>query len=181
MNYTPDPYERALVARCLTPESPAAQRTAQRELFERYKRAMFTTVFRILNDYDRANDALQDGFIDVFRSLGTFQGTSSLGAWIKTIMVRQALKLQRHEARYETIDAERHDQPVNVPDHILGEQLDAAIRSLPDGARTVFLLAEVEGYAHREIAQMLTISEGTVKSQVSYARKLLKQRLHELV
>lgn len=180
MNYTPDPYERALVARCLTPENPAAQRTAQRDLFERYKRAMFTTVLRIVNDYDLANDALQDGFIEVFRHLGTFQGVSSLGAWIKTIMVRQALKLARFEARFDTIDADRHDSPVNVPDHLLGEQLEAAIRSLPDGARTIFLLAEVEGYAHREIAQLLNIAEGTVKSQVSYARKRLKLKLHEL-
>jgi RNA polymerase sigma factor (sigma-70 family) len=180
VNYTPDPYERALVARCLTPENPTAQRTAQRELFERYKRAMFTTAWRILNDDDLAHDALQEGFVEVFRHLADFRGTSSLGAWIKTIMVRQALRLQRFEARYLTLDTEQHDQAVDVPDHLLGQQLEAAIASLPTGARTIFLLAEVEGYAHREIAQLLTVAEGTVKSQVSYARKLLKQRLHEL-
>ena len=179
MNYTPNPYERALVARCLTPESPA-QRTAQRELFERYKRAMFSTVLRIVNDYDLANDALQDGFVETFRHLADFRGTSSLGAWVKTIMVRQALRIVRFEARFETIDADLHDQPVSVPDHLLGEQLEKAIQSLPDGCRTIFLLAQVEGYPHREIAQMLTVSEGTVKSQVSCARKLLKQKLHEL-
>jgi RNA polymerase sigma factor (sigma-70 family) len=180
MNYTPDPYERALVARCLTPESPAEQRTAQRELFERYKRAMYSTVWRILTDDDLAHDALQEGFIEVFRHLADYRGSATLGAWIKTIMVRQALRLQRFEARYLTLDTDLHDAPANVPDHLLGQQLEAAIGTLPTGARTIFLLAEVEGYAHREIAQLLAVAEGTVKSQVSYARKLLKQRLHEL-
>ena len=180
MNYTPDPYERALMVRCLTPESPEAQRTAQRELFERYKRAMFSTVLRIVNNYDLANDTLQNGFVETFRHLADFRGTSSLGAWVKTIIVRQALRIMRFEARFETINADLHDQPVLVPDHLLGEQLEKVIQSLPDGCRTIFLLAEVEGYPHREIAQMLTMAEGTVKSQVSYARKLLKQKLHEL-
>lgn len=175
---TPDSLsETELLDRCLRHEQPADRRTAQRLLFERYKRAMFTTAFRILNDYDAANDALQDGFVEVFRHLHTFRAESTLGAWIKTIIVRQALRQKQHAWRFETLDATTHDRPFDVPDSLTGEQLDAAIRSLPDGCRAVFLLAEVEGYNHREIAALLNIAEGTSKSQANYARKLLRQRL----
>ncbi len=169
--------ERELVERCQFGDRPADQRTAQRLLFERYKRGMYSTAFRILNDEDHAHDALQDAFVEVFRNLNQFAFRSTLGAWIKTIVVRQAIRKQQLEGRFITLDEAQHDQPVAVRDTLTGEDLDAAIRSLPEGARTVFLLAEVEGYAHKEIADMLHISEGTSKSQVSYAKKLLRQRL----
>lgn len=175
----PDISERDLVEQCLDAGDPTTQRLAQRRLFEQYKRAMFSTVFRLLNDYDAANDALQDGFIEVFRGLGGFRHSSTLGAWIKTIMVRQALRQRRLFIPAEPLDLRLHDQSAEVPTGITGEQLDAAIRSLPDGCRAVFLLAEVEGYPHREVAQLLNISEGTSKSQVNYARKLLRQLLAE--
>ncbi len=173
----PDISETELVERCLAPDQ-LARRTAQRLLFERYKRAMFSTAFRMLNDYDAANDALQDAFVEVFRSLGNFRQESTLGAWIKTIVVRQTIRQRRLIWQFETLDATTHDRAaIDTPDTISGEQLDAAIRSLADGCRAVFLLAEVEGYPHKEIAAMLNISEGTSKSQVNYARKLLRQRL----
>ena len=173
----PDLSEQELVERCRSKDQPAIQRTAQRHLFEQYKRAMFSTTYRILNDYDNANDALQDAFVEVFRSLDQFAFRSTLGAWIKTIVVRQAVRKQHLEERFLTLDETIHDQPAPFRDTLTGEELDAVIRTLPDGARTVFLLIEVEGYAHKEVAEMLGISEGTSKSQVSYAKKLLRQRL----
>ena len=173
-----DILERALVARCLSTTALSDRRTAQRELFDRYKRAMFSTAYRITHDYDNANDALQDAFVEVFRNLDQFAFRSTLGAWVKTIVIRQAIRKQHIETRFLTIDEQVHDQPIVLPDTLTKAELDAAIRSLPDGARTVFLLAEVEGYTHREIAGMLSISEGTSKSQVSYAKKLLRQRLN---
>ncbi|MGA0559436.1 RNA polymerase sigma factor [Larkinella sp. VNQ87] len=179
LTLTPDLTDNELVARCLRPDHPADRRMAQRLLFERYKRAMFSVAFRMLNDYDHANDALQDAFVEVFRHLDSFRFQSTLGVWIKTIVVRQALRKRQLEWRFETLDEERHDRAVEIPDTLTGEMLDAAIRSLPDGARTVFVLAEVEGYKHHEIAAMLNISEGTSKSQVSYARKLLRRKLSE--
>ncbi|MFD1144808.1 RNA polymerase sigma factor [Larkinella insperata] len=180
MTLTPDLTEQELVVRCLQPDRPADRRMAQRLLFERYKRAMFSVALRILNDYDHAHDALQDAFVEVFRHLDSFRFQSTLGAWIKVIVVRQSLRKRQLEWRFETLDEAVHDQAIEVPDTVTGEVLDAAIRSLPDGARTVFVLAEVEGYKHHEIAAMLDISEGTSKSQVSYARKLLRRKLSEL-
>ncbi|GAB3500555.1 RNA polymerase sigma factor [Spirosoma knui] len=173
----PDISERDLVERCQQNDQPMFRRQSQRLLYERYKRAMFSTAFRILNDYDNANDALQEAFVEVFRNLDQFAFRSTLGAWIKTIVVRQAVRKQRLEGRFSTLDEILHDQPVPLRDTITGIELDAAIRTLPDGARTIFLLVEVEGYMHKEVAEMLGISEGTSKSQVSYAKKLLRQRL----
>ncbi|MFD2572445.1 RNA polymerase sigma factor [Spirosoma soli] len=173
----PDISERDLVERCQQNDQPALKRQSQRLLYERYKRAMFSTAFRILNDYDNANDALQDAFVEVFRHLDQFAFRSTLGAWIKTIVVRQAVRKQQLEGRFQTLDEAVHDQPAPLRDTVTGAELDAAIRTLPDGARTIFLLVEVEGYMHREVAEMLGISEGTSKSQVSYAKKLLRQRL----
>ncbi|GAB2554114.1 RNA polymerase sigma factor [Spirosoma aerophilum] len=173
----PDSPERALVERCQATDKSTDRRAAQRQLFEQYKRAMFSTAYRILNDYDHANDALQDAFVDVFRNLDQFAFRSTLGAWIKTIVVRQAIRKQQLEGRFLTIDETLHDQPAPFRDSLTGAELDAAIRTLPDGARTIFLLVEVEGYTHKEVAEMLGISEGTSKSQTSYAKKLLRQRL----
>lgn len=168
--------ERELVERCLA-EAVAERRTGQRTLYERYKRAMYSTAYRITNDADHAHDVLQEAFVDVFRSLSQFSFRSTLGAWIKTIVVRQAIRKQQLEGRFETLDETRHDSPAALPDTLTAAELDAAIRSLPAGARAVFLLVEVEGYAHHEAATMLGIAEGTSKSQVSYAKKLLRQRL----
>lgn len=155
----PDLSERELVERCQQQD-----RTAQRLLFERYKRAMFSTALRLLNDYDHANDALQDAFVEIFRCLGSFNFQSTLGTWMKTIVVRQALRKQQLEGRFVTLDERLHDQPLAFRDGLTGEELEAAIRELPDGARTVFLLVEVEGYSHKEVAEMLHISEGTLFS-----------------
>ena len=138
---------------------------------------MFTVAFRIINDYDQANDALQDAFVEVFRHLDQFAFRSTLGAWIKIIVVRQAIRKQQLEGRFLPLDPLLHDQAVSMDETLTGEELDVAIRSLPDGARAIFLLIVVEGYTYQEVAELLRISEGTAKSQVNYAKKLLRGRL----
>ena len=138
---------------------------------------MFTKVFRLLNDYEEANDALQEGFIEVFKNLKNFRFDSTLGAWIKTIMVRQAIRRQTILCKFESFDAQIHEVVFDAPDSFTAQELDEAIRGLPEGCRTIFLLAEVEGYMHKEIAEMLQISEGTSKSQLSHAKKLLRKKL----
>jgi RNA polymerase sigma factor (sigma-70 family) len=169
---TNDISENDLVNRCL-----ANDRKAQQLLFEKYKKAMFTKIFRLLNDYDEANDALQEGFIEVFKNLKNFRFDATLGAWIKTIMVRQAIRRQVILSKFERFDVQIHEVAFEVSDSFSAQELDEAIRGLPEGCRTVFLLAEVEGYMHKEIAEMLQISEGTSKSQLSHAKKLLRKKL----
>jgi RNA polymerase sigma factor (sigma-70 family) len=171
----PDETENDLVAWCRK-----GDRAAQKRLFDQYKKAMFTKAYRIVNDADHAHDVLQEAFLEVFRDIGQFRGNSSLGAWIKTIVIRKALHKQKIELRYETIDELQHDEPVEWPDTLTGEQLHKAIQALPDGYRAVFTLVEVEGYAHKEVSAMLHISEGTSKSQLYHAKKLLQRMLKSI-
>ena len=142
---------------------------------------MYSAAFRILNDSDNAHDVLQDGFLEVFRDLASFRKDATLGAWIKIIIVRKALLKLKLESRFETFNLNQHDGGITWPDNLTGEYLDKAIRELPAGYRAVFTLVEVEGYAHNEVAEMLQISEGTSKSQLYHARKMLQKKLTDLV
>ena len=168
--------EQRLLAACL-----AQDRQAQYQLYQRYKTAMFSAALRILGSRDLAQDALQEAFVEIFQGLAGFRQQSTLGAWIKTVVVRRALRTLRHEQRMEVYDAERHPEPL-VPwrDGLTGEALDRAIAELPAGYRAVFCLVEVEGYPHREVAELLSISEGTSKSQLFNAKRLLQRKLQYL-
>ncbi|CAN5913820.1 sigma-70 family RNA polymerase sigma factor [soil metagenome] len=141
---------------------------------------MFTKAYRIVNDYEQAQDVLQEAFVEVFRDMRSYRQEASLGSWIKTIVIRKALRQLQLERRFEPFEEGRHDQVVEWQDNLTGEYLDQAIRSLPPGCRAVFLLIEVEGYSHREAAALLGISEGTSKSQLHHAKKLLQKILNEL-
>lgn len=166
------PTEKELIEACLLQD-----RQAQFELFERYKVAMFNLVFRICNDYDEANDLLQEGFIEVFRHLKSFRKEATLGAWIKTIMIRKALKGIQSKFNFEELNDQIKSEELMLDQWIDAELLDQAIRSLPESSRAVFVLYEVEGYSHDEISKLLTVSTGTSKSQLHYAKKLLQKKL----
>ncbi|QEC53681.1 RNA polymerase sigma-70 factor (ECF subfamily) [Anseongella ginsenosidimutans] len=166
--------EKVLVEKCRQNNS-----NAQRELFNRYKNAMYTLAFRMLNNEDEAHDALQEAFISVFVNIRKFRGESSLGAWIKTIQIRAALRIIQKRMQFETLDEQWEDKGQSLNGWMDGEMLDKSIRSLPAGCRSVFVLVEIEGYPHREAAALLNISEGTSKSQLSYAKKLLREKLNE--
>ena len=159
----------------------AQDRQAQHQLYQRYKTAMFSSALRILGSRDLAQDALQEAFVEVFQGLAGFREQATLGAWIKTVVVRRALRTLRQEQRMEVYDTERHPEPlVAWHDNLTGEALEKAIGELPAGYRAVFCLVEVEGYAHREVADLLSITEGTSKSQLFHAKRLLQRKLHYL-
>ena len=168
--------ETELIEGCLRQEQ-----AAQRLLYDRYKTALYTLAYRITGDFDEANTTLQDTFMTVFRQLAQFRSEATLGAWIKAILIRKA---------YQSVQKTKHlafvaDLPTDAltidwgNDQINAEHLETAILNLPEGCRTIFVLAEVEGYTHREIAEMLSISEGTSKSQLNYAKKRLRAILGE--
>ncbi|MGI4887212.1 MAG: RNA polymerase sigma factor [Janthinobacterium lividum] len=169
--------EQRLLAGCLVHD-----RQAQYQLYERYKTAMFSAALRLLGgDRALAQDALQEAFVEVFQHLADFRQQSTLGAWVKTIVVRRALRTLRHAQRLEVYDHDRHPEPlVAWRDNLTGEALERAIGELPAGYRAVFCLVEVEGYAHREVAALLAISEGTSKSQLHHAKRLLQRKLKHL-
>ncbi len=166
--------ETVLVSGCI-----ANDRIAQRQLYDRYKTAMYTLAYRLTGDFDDANDVLQDTFLEVFKNIKQFRQQSTLGAWIKTILIRKAYH-KRQKIKYfdlveelppEAASTNWYDENSNT------EHLEAAILSLPEGFRTVFVLVEIEGYTHREVAKMLGIAEGTSKSQLFYAKKKLREKL----
>lgn len=167
---TPD-----LIDRCIQGE-----RAAQKQLYDQYKSAMFSIALRMLNHYDLACDVLQDAFIDVFRNLHTFKRDSTPGAWIKTIVIRHALKRSKFEYRYLPFDADAHDGISESLQKTTAEEIDKAIMCLPDGYRSVFTLVEVEGYSHKETAALLGINENTSRSQLHHAKKQLQKLLKEL-
>ncbi|RMG27738.1 MAG: RNA polymerase sigma factor [Bacteroidetes bacterium] len=167
--------EQALVEGCLRQD-----RRSQRMLYERYKDAMYTLAYRITNDFDLAADVLQEAFLGVFNGLPQFQQRSTLGAWIRTIVVRTAYKKIRKEARHIPLEAHEEQEAIDWGTHLDVEYLEKAIQSLPAGYRSVFVLIEIEGYTHKEVAELLGISPGTSKSQLHYAKKLLRKRLNAL-
>jgi RNA polymerase sigma factor (sigma-70 family) len=154
-------------------------RRAQKALYDQYCKAMYTTAYRITGDVEWAGEALQDAFMQVFKHIGSFEQRSTLGAWIKTIVVRAALqKVDRRKSSMTSWPEEYSDTMLDWgTSPIDAMQLEQAIQRLPEGARAVFVLAEVEGYAHKEIAEMLDISEGTSKSQLFAAKKRLRELL----
>lgn len=167
--------ETELIAGCL-----ANDRSAQQELYLRYKDAMYTLAYRIMNDSELAQDVLQEGFVKVFRNLHKFRRESTLGAWIKTIIVRTALSKVKRQPRFEELPDSFQTTMIDWGHSLQTEYLEKAIAALPQGYRTVFLLVEVEGYAHKEVAELLGISIGTSKSQLFYAKKKLRHLINQM-
>ncbi len=159
-------------------------RTAQYELYRRYSDAMFATCLRMCRCREDAEDVLQHSFSDVFGKLDHFRGESTVGAWIKRIVINNCineLKRRRHRLIELT---EQHapavDDESGEDDHAEAytvERVKAAVATLPDGFRTVLTLYLFEGLDHAEIADCLGISEQTSKSQYSRARRRLRDRL----
>ena len=158
---------------------------AQRYLYERYKRIMTGVCMRYADRYEEAQDIVQNGFIKVFKKIGTFSGKGSLEGWIRRIMVNTALdhlrsnKADRFNVNIDDVDYKLQKDEL-ILDSLHVEDLLKLIRALPVGYRTVFNLYAIEGYSHKEIAEKMDISENTSKSQYSRARSLLKKKLAEI-
>ena len=161
-----------LIAQCR-----AHDRLAQRTLYDQYRRAMFTLAYRITGDFEEAAEVLQDAFIQVFKNLEKFRYESTLGAWIKTIVVRMAYRHLKSRVVFEELPPQYNASKIDWGDFLDAEYLEKAIQNLPDGFRTVFTLIEIEGFSHREVGDILGISEGTSKSQLFYAKKKLREML----
>jgi len=138
---------------------------------------------RYTKSQQEAEDVLQESFIKVFRNLSGYRGESRLDYWIKRIVINTALNSQRKKLyMYPMVDIEdvknEFDQSKTLSEFQM-EELLKMIRELPAGCQTVFNLFAIEGYSHKEIAEMLDVSEGTSKSQFARARKLLQEKIAE--
>ena len=160
-------------------------RSAQYALYKPYSKAMYNICFRITNDQDDAKDVLQEAFLSAFNNLGSFKGESSFGAWLKRIVVNSSINhVKKNKIMYSQLDGHDIEQETTMQDHEIVLEIDRikeALQQLPDGFRTVLSLYLFEGYDHREIAEILDISESTSKSQYNRAKKRLKEILKERV
>ena len=152
-------------------------RKGQRQLFDQYHKYMFNMAYRITNNKVITYDVVQEAFISIFKDIKNFKRESTIGSWIKTIVVRKALRVLEIERKHDTEVYNEYEHDVAWNNQFDAHDLDKAIRSLPDKCRVIFLLIEKEGYKHREVAEMMNINEGTSKSQLFHAKKLLQQKL----
>lgn len=154
--------------------------SAQQELYRRYADAMFNTCFRIVGNRQDAEDVLQMAFTRVFLKIKSYRGESTIGAWIKKIVVNLSLNHLKRNRIYleEMSDLEySYEEPLIEENQLSVEKIKNAMQELPDGYRLVFSLYLLEGYDHKEIASILKISEATSKSQYSRAKRKIKELL----
>lgn len=166
--------EKELIKRCLE-----GNRSAQKQLYDQFASGMYAVSLRYAKSDQEAEDILQDSFIKVFQNLKKFEGRSSLGSWIKRVVVNTALNSERGKIfLYPMVPVDQVEKEVNI--QLSGFDFDVLvgfIRELPEGCQSIFNLYAIEGYSHKEIAEMLKISSGTSKSQYARARKLLQERI----
>ena len=155
---------------------------AFRILYEGHVGRIYALCLRLAGDAARAEELVQDTFVRAWEKLPGFRGDSAFGTWLFRIAVNVALAERRSAGRREArtcLIPDLESLPVTgrTPDPGDRMDLEQAIAGLPPGARAVFLLYDVEGYQHSEIAEMTGIAEGTSKTQLFRARRLLREAL----
>ncbi|HLO89710.1 MAG: RNA polymerase sigma factor [Chloroflexota bacterium] len=165
---------------------------AQKLLYDRYAPRMFGVCLRYAPDQNMAEDFMQEGFIRIFSKLGSYKSQGSLEGWMRRVMVNTSLEILRKKdilknsieltsfgegsINHDSVSSEDDDSMLAL---VPAEVLYKALTEMPTGFRTVFNLFVVEDYSHKDIGQMLDISEGTSKSQYARARAWLRKRLTE--
>jgi RNA polymerase sigma-70 factor (ECF subfamily) len=172
----------------LAQSAAAGDMTAFEELYRRHNRRVYSLCFRMTQNQSEAEDLMQEAFIQLFRKIGSFRGESAFTTWLHRLTVNQVLmhfrkrsvKLEKTTQEGETpvqiVHGTANPNQMPVVDRIA---LDKAIAQLPPGYRTVFVLHDVEGHEHEEIARMLNCAVGTSKSQLHKARMKLRGLLKQ--
>lgn len=149
---------------------------AFRALYRAHTPALYALALRLTgSDQNEAEDLVQETWVRAARKLSTFRGESALRSWLCGVLIN--VRRERVRTAWRMVDAP-DIEPVSAAPDDAAFDLERAIAALPDGARDVFVLHDVYGYAHREIAEMLDVVEGTSKSQLARARALLRAALN---
>ncbi len=172
--------ESDLLAGCLE-----GNRRMQEELYRRFSPRMYAVCLRYTGNAEEAEDILQEGFIKVFKKLGSFRSEGSFEGWVRRIFVNTAIEHFRRK-RYLMPVTEKEENTIegkylSVLDDLAARDIMALVQELSPGYRTVFNMYVVEGYTHKEIADMLGISEGTSKSQLSRAKIILQDMVKQFI
>lgn len=166
-----------IIKRCQKKES-----NAQELLFKKYNKLLMGICLRYCKSRFDAEDVFQEAFIKIFEKIDQFKADGSFEGWIRRITVNTCLKKIQYEKTNLMVDiADHHEDQPEFDDEIIStiasKELLQMINELPIGYKTVFNLFVVEGYSHKEISDLLNISEGTSKSQFFHAKKMLKSKL----
>ena len=154
-------------------------RKMQYELYERFAPKMFGVCLRYASNNEEAEDILQEGFIKVFKKIGSYRNEGSFEGWIRRIFVNTAIEHFRRKTHLQPI-TEKEENTVegkylSVLDTLAEKDIVQLVQQLSPGYRTVFNMYVIEGYSHKQIAEELGISEGTSKSQLSRAKQILQE------
>ncbi len=171
-------FEHELINGCLKND-----RISQKKVFELFAGKMMSVCIRYARHHAEAEDLLQDGFIKVFQHLDQYKFEGSFEGWMRRIFVNTALKsLRKLSFQNEVIGIEiMPDEHVDASaiSQMSEMEILIAVKSLPDGYRTVFNLCVVEGYSHKEIGEMLNITESTSRTQLLKARRELQRKIEQ--
>ena len=175
-----DVFDLQLIESCRS-----GDRASQKAIYDRLASRMFPICMRYAGDRDTAQDILQDGFVTLFTKLGDYKGDGSFEGWARKIFVNTALmSLRKKDALkmsedLDTIRGMKAETP-SQGQNIGYQELMKLVMQLPAGFRTVFNMSVIEGYSHKEIGELLGISESTSRTQLSRARTWLQNKIKEL-
>lgn len=156
--------------------------TAQGELYKQYNRILFAICLRYSPNYIEAEDNLQDAFITIFKKVEQYNGKGSFEGWMKRVTVNTVLQKYRKQRTFEIVDEGQIEDEAEVEiesEEIPLDFLLKIVQELPNRYRLVFSMYVMDGYQHKEIAEMLGISDGTSKSNLARARMILKNKIEE--
>jgi len=159
-------------------------RKAQEKLYKNYYRAMLTVCLRYTKNDEDAVEVLNNGFLKVFRNIQRYESSqASLYTWIRTIVVNSCLDFIKQKQKLEKVNELNEDAEVHIAPDVINKMKTAElldqVRRLAPATQAVFNLYVIEGFSHKEIAQLLNISEGTSKWHLSEARKNLQQLINQ--
>jgi RNA polymerase sigma-70 factor (ECF subfamily) len=166
----------------LVRQAQAGDLVAFERLYRENERKVFGLCFRLSSDPALAEELTQEVFVRAWRKLSSFRGESAFSSWLYPLTVNVALSERRSRRRRDariiaTEDPASLERAPRSPAPEAGFDLEKAMATLPPGARAVFVLHDVEGYKHEEIATLTGVATGTSKAQLHRARKLLKEKL----
>lgn len=158
-------------------------REAQHVLFEMHSPKMLSVCRYYIKDIQQAEEAMLNGFFKVFKNLKSYKGDGSFEGWVRRIMIRESISYLRQKKRIDFVSDE--DERTNAYSNSIQTNLEVndiqkLIDNLPEGYRMVFVMYAIEGYKHHEISELLNISQGTSKSQLFKARKMLQEQIKKI-
>jgi len=157
-------------------------RHAQQKIYSKHASKMLSVCRQYIKDVHQAEDIMITAFMKVFTNLKNFKQEGSFEGWIRRIMINECISFIRVQKKFAFIEDENYSEESfnNIESQFSVDDIQFLIDNLPDGYKMVFNLFAIEGFKHQEIAELLGINEGTSKSQLSHARKMLQDNINKL-